>query len=83
MHLEIVTPDKMVYEGEVTSATFPGSQGIFQVLENHAPIISSLAKGELIYVNESGSQSLQIDGGVVEVLKNKIIVLAESAVEAE
>jgi len=73
----------MVFEGEVTSATFPGSQGIFQVLENHAPIISSLAKGTLIYVNEDGSHSLQVDGGVVEVLKNKIIVLAESAVAAE
>ena len=72
----------MVFEGEVTSATFPGSQGIFQVLENHAPIISSLAKGALTYVNEAGSHTLQVDGGVVEVLKNRIIVLAESAVEA-
>ena len=78
MELEIVTPDRKVFEGEVKSATFPGSKGQFQVLNNHAPIISSLDKGELRYEDKSGSHSMTVDGGVVEVLNNRIIVLAES-----
>jgi F-type H+-transporting ATPase subunit epsilon len=76
--LEIITPDGSFYNGTVTSATFPGALGIFQVLNNHAPIISALDKGLLSYVNEEGKHSFEIDGGVVEVLKNKITVLAES-----
>ena len=78
LYLEIITPDGSFYEGEVTSATLPGSSGTFQVLNNHAPIISSLDKGPLSYVNKDGKHSVEIDGGVVEVLKNKITVLAES-----
>jgi F-type H+-transporting ATPase subunit epsilon len=78
MYLEIVTPDKKVFEGEVDSATFPGSKGSFQVLANHAPLISTLATGKITYVTKSqGAHSLQVEGGVVEVLNNKITVLAE------
>lgn len=78
MYLEIVTPDKKVYEGEVDSATFPGSKGSFQVLANHAPLISTLATGKITYVSKAeGTHSLQVEGGVVEVLNNKITVLAE------
>ena len=77
LHLEIITPDGSFYNGEVTSATLPGTMGMFQVLNNHAPIISSLDKGSLSYVNKEGKHSFQIDGGVVEVLNNKITVLAE------
>jgi F-type H+-transporting ATPase subunit epsilon len=76
--LEIITPDGQVYHGEVESATFPGTLGAFQVLQNHAPIISSLEKGLLAYVNDDGTHKYEIDGGVVEVLNNKITVLAES-----
>ena len=47
MYLEIYTPDKKVFEGEVTSATFPGSDGTFQVLNDHAPLISTLGKGDI------------------------------------
>lgn len=79
MFLEIITPDSKVFEGEVISATFPGSNGSFQILDNHAPIISSLAKGSVTYVTKAGSNSIQIDGGVVEVVNNKMILLAESA----
>ena len=78
--LEIITPDGSFYHGEVTSATFPGTMGTFQVLNNHAPIISSLDKGPLAYVDEKGKHLYEIDGGVVEVLNNKITVLAESIV---
>ncbi len=76
--LEIITPDGSFYNGPVTSATFPGATGTFQVLNNHAPIISALDKGPLSYVNDEGKHSFQIDGGVVEVLKNQITVLVES-----
>jgi F-type H+-transporting ATPase subunit epsilon len=79
MLIEIITPDKKIFEGEVTSAQFPGSNGSFEVLNNHAPIISSLDKGALKVKKTNGEQvTFQVDGGVVEVLKNKIIVLAES-----
>lgn len=78
MYLEIITPDRKVFEGEVESATFPGSNGSFQVLNNHAPIISSLAKGDLVYKTRDGAKIIRVDGGVVEVKNNKVIVLAES-----
>jgi F-type H+-transporting ATPase subunit epsilon len=77
MFLEIITPDKKVFAGEVNSATFPGTKGSFQVLTNHAPLISTLAKGKITYVSKEGTKSLNVDGGVVEVLHNKISVLAE------
>ena len=81
LFLEIITPDQQVFQGEVVSTTLPGSSGIFQVLHNHAPIISSLTKGSLVYVDDEGTHQVEIDGGVVEVLKNKVTVLAESIVK--
>lgn len=81
MHLEIITPDKRVFEGEVESATFPGTDGSFQVLKDHAPLISSLSKGDLVYKDNEGTHSLVVDGGVVEVLNNNVIVLAESVLD--
>lgn len=81
MYLELVTPDKKVFEGEVTIATFPGTDGSFQVLNNHAPLISSLTKGTLSYQDKETFHEITIDGGVVEVLNNKIMVLAEGIVE--
>lgn len=80
MYLEIITPDRTVFEGEVESAKFPGSEGSFQVLENHAPMISSLGRGTVTYKNKAGEHELEVDGGVVEVLKNKVILLAESVI---
>ncbi|CAN5447225.1 ATP synthase F1 subunit epsilon [soil metagenome] len=79
MLLEIITPDKKIFEGEVESAKFPGSSGFFQVLNNHAPLISSLEKGMVSYRTINGEFEVLVDGGVVEVLNNKITVLAESA----
>jgi F-type H+-transporting ATPase subunit epsilon len=81
MYIEVITPDKNVFSGEVVSATFPGSNGSFQVLNSHAPLISSLAKGTLTLVREKGGmEQMEVDGGVVEVLNNKIIVLAEKII---
>lgn len=81
MYLEIITPDRRVFEGEVTSAQFPGTNGSFEVLNNHAPLISTLDNGPVRVTPVTGaSQVFQIDGGVVEVLDNKIIVLAEAVI---
>ncbi len=81
MHLEIITPDKTIFEGEVVSATFPGSKGSFQVLNNHAALISSLAKGKVLYKVDDNEQEIVVNGGVVEVLNNHIILLAEEIIE--
>lgn len=80
MHLEIITPDKKIFEGEVSEATFPGANGSFQILKNHAALVSALEKGALSYTSVDGKKSLVVDGGVVEVNDNKIIVLAEKVI---
>ena len=77
MHLEILTPEKKVFEGNVSIATFPGTDGSFQVMDNHAPLISLLKEGVVEYKSKEANQSLNITGGVVEVLKNKVILLAD------
>jgi len=77
MHLEILTPEKKVFEGDVTIATFPGADGSFQVMDHHAPLISLLKDGVVEYKSKDSVQSVKISGGVVEVLKNKVIVLAD------
>jgi F-type H+-transporting ATPase subunit epsilon len=79
MHLEIITPDKKVFEGEVAVVTFPGSDGSFQVLNNHAPLVSLLKDGVVEYrTTERETSQVAITGGVVEVLKNKVIVLVDA-----
>jgi F-type H+-transporting ATPase subunit epsilon len=81
MQLEIITPAKRVFKGEVDSASFPGSNGAFQVLQNHAALISSLTRGKLKYRVKDQEQELLVNGGVVEVRNNKIIVLLEELIE--
>ena len=78
MHLEIITPDKKVFEGDVISAKFPGTSGAFEVLNSHAALISTLDNGPVRIATTAGPQTFYIDGGVVEVLNNKIVVLAEA-----
>jgi F-type H+-transporting ATPase subunit epsilon len=78
MYLEIITPDKKIFSGEVSLVQVPGTDGSFEILNNHAPIISTLANGKIKIVDaEKKTQFFEIKSGVVEVLKNKIIVLAE------
>jgi len=77
MNLEILTPDKKVYEGEVTAVTVPGALGSFQILRDHAPIISTLEDGEVIIKSNTDEATFFIKGGVVEAIHNKIVVLAE------
>lgn len=81
MHLEIITPDKKVFAGEANAVTFPGTEGQFQVLNNHAPLVSTLAVGDVVVETAAAAkQTYRIDGGVVEVLKNKVLVLAEAII---
>ncbi len=83
MYLEIVTPDQKVFEGEVTSATFPGTDGSFQVLNNHAPLVSSLSKGTIKYEGKDIFDEVVVNGGIVEVLNNRVVVLAEEIIREE
>ncbi|MDX1627760.1 MAG: ATP synthase F1 subunit epsilon [Fulvivirga sp.] len=77
MFLEIVTPVKKVFEGEVNIVTFPGIDGSFQVMNDHAPLVSTLKEGTVVYKDKEGAEKVTITGGVVEVLNNKIVLLAD------
>lgn len=78
MKLEIITPDKKLFEGAVKSAIFPGSEGSFGVLNGHAPMIATLGNGKIELIEENNSKiEFNVKGGVVEVSKNNVIVLAE------
>lgn len=93
MKLEIITPESNVFSGDAKSVSLPGLDGIFQVLNNHAPVISALKKGNLvveleaplsdeqkndmIVVDSTEKIRIAINGGVAELNKNKLIVLAE------
>jgi F-type H+-transporting ATPase subunit epsilon len=76
MKIEIITPDKSLFSGEAISVKFPGTGGRFETLNNHANIISSLEKGTITVKTSEGSKEFEINGGIVEFLKNEIIVLA-------
>ena len=78
MILEIITPEKQLFNGEVNSIKVPGTIGDFEILNNHAPIISSLKEGEIRIISiDNNVEKFQINGGVIEMKKNKIIVLAD------
>lgn len=79
MQLEIITPDKTLYEGTARSVSLPGTEGGFQILENHAPIISTLKSGQIKIDIGSGTELIDISSGVVEMLKNKVIILVVPA----
>ncbi len=76
MLIEIITPDKSLFLGESISVKFPGAGGKFETLNNHANIISSLQPGTIVVNTKEGNKEFEITGGIVEFLKNKIIVLA-------
>jgi F-type H+-transporting ATPase subunit epsilon len=78
MHLEIVTPEKKVFSGEIKLIQVPGSKGQFEVLRNHAAIISTLREGKIKIISPDGDKTFfDIEGGVIEVKNNEVIVLAE------
>lgn len=79
MELQIITPDHKIFDGKVKMVQVPGSKGSFQILNNHAPIISTLDKGDIKIIDSSDNTSfISIGGGVIEVKNNKIIILAVS-----
>ena len=79
MKIEIITPDRKVYEDEIKSVRVPGKKGSFQVLKDHAPIVSTLEKGTVRIIDLNDREVLyEIDSGVIEVKMNRIILLAES-----
>jgi len=91
MHLEIVTPEHKLLSQDVNAISLPGSNGEFQLLNNHAPIVSTLVKGHIkidqglelnkeakaVFKEENGKLMLEISGGVVECNGNKVIVLID------
>jgi F-type H+-transporting ATPase subunit epsilon len=78
MFVEIITPDKKLFSGQADLVQLPGSNGSFEIMKNHAPIISTLTKGKIRLVGENNSEHLfDINGGVIELTHNKIIILAE------
>jgi F-type H+-transporting ATPase subunit epsilon len=80
MLLEIIAPDRKLYSGEVDLVQVPGSKGSFEILRNHAPIISTLDTGKIKIVDiKGGTTYFEVEGGVIEAKNNKIIVLAETA----
>ncbi len=79
MNVEIISPDKKIFEGEAKLIRLPGSDGFFEIMKDHAPLISSLQAGQIKLISKEGATNLfDISGGIIEVLKNKVIVLAES-----
>jgi len=97
MNLEILTPEKKLYSGEVYGVQMPGFSGSFEVLEKHAPLVSALKAGRLKILKDKPTGSgprdsvsgqnhfayFDIQGGFVEVLNNKVTVLVEGAVPVE
>lgn len=80
MFLEIITPEKKIFSGDVKLVKAPGTKGSFEILTKHAPIISVLEKGQIKIIDASGQTTfIEIGGGVLESQDDKIIVLAEPA----
>ena len=82
MHLVILTPDKELFHGKVKSVNVPAIDGRFEVLNNHAPIVAALGKGEVRYQLTKGEKkSLQIENGYIEVLRNEVSLLVIGVTE--
>ncbi|MFT6845960.1 MAG: F-type H+-transporting ATPase subunit epsilon [Flavobacteriales bacterium] len=78
MKVEIITPDANIFAGEATALQVPGTDGLLGILNGHAPLVSTLAKGKVKVTAENGEDKFfDINGGVVEVLNNKVMILAE------
>lgn len=78
MKLEVLTPELTLFKGRVSAVSVPGKKGSFTVLQNHAPIISTLSKGEIELTSlDEGIKNIAIDGGIIEVHQNNIIILVD------
>ena len=81
MTLEILTPEKKLYSGDVYGVLLPGITGLFEILDKHAPLVSALKTGTLKILKDKNksTESYTIQSGFVEVLNNKVTVLVEGA----
>lgn len=80
MNVEILTPEKKLYSGDVYGVQLPGITGLFEILEKHAPLVSALGKGAIKILKDKNSfEHFTIESGFVEVLNNKVTVLVEGA----
>ena len=78
MQVKIIKPDSTLFEGAATLVQLPGTNGLFEILNNHAPIISSLAEGEIRLIAEGGEEkTFEIKAGVVKGQKNDILILVQ------
>ena len=85
MNLEILTPERKLFSGDVYGVQLPGTTGLFEVLDKHAPLVSALKAGRLKVLKDKNNQHqafYDIQSGFVEVLNNKVTVLVEGAVES-
>lgn len=78
MKLEIIAAEKLLFKGEVQQVTLPGSLGNFTVLEQHAPLISTLTHGNVVYQVSNGINKIPVESGIAEVLDNKVVVCVYS-----
>ena len=83
MRIDIVTAEKLVYSDEVSSVVAPGAEGQLGILPNHAPLLTSLKPGELKVSKEGEETNIAVSGGFLEVLKNVVTILADTAERAE
>lgn len=80
LDVEVVTPRSIIYSGKAVSVSVPGAKSRFQILYNHAPIVSSLEKGEIKIVNEKNEEvKFEAESGFIELQKNKVSILIENA----
>jgi F-type H+-transporting ATPase subunit epsilon len=75
MFVEVLTPDKTLFSGDAEVITLPGVNGSFQILDNHAPMIANLKSGSVEIKSSSQTETYEVKSGLVEVLKNKVVVL--------
>ena len=84
MYVEVITPDKKLYIGEANLVKLPGANGSFEILKNHAPIISLLTEGDVKIISSNNDiVHIGITGGMAEVNDNKVIILASGQIETE
>ena len=77
LNISIISPDEEIFTGEGSGIQLPGTEGLFEIRTDHAPLISTLGTGNILVRSEGGEKTFNVEGGVVEVLKNKVIVLVE------
>jgi F-type H+-transporting ATPase subunit epsilon len=82
MKVEILTPERKIYSGDAYGVQMPGISGSFEVLENHAPLVSALKAGKLkVLTDKTNAVNFEIKSGFAEVINNQVSVLVEGAVE--